>query len=127
MTPLARWYAYTKSHDTSELMAMLAEDAVFHSPIVHTPQHGKAITFAYLRAADETFQNSQFEYLTEFDCGDRAVLEFQAELDSIKINGVDMIFWNAAGLITEFKVMVRPLKAVNMLHAKMAEQLAKAQ
>jgi hypothetical protein len=126
MSPLKRWYAYMQSHDRAELMAMLADDVVFHSPVVHTPQRGKAITFAYLHAADETFQNSQFTYTREFECGTKAVLEFEAELDGIKINGIDMIVWNAEGLITDFKVMVRPLKAVNMLHAKMAEQLAKA-
>jgi hypothetical protein len=48
------------------------------------------------------------------------VLEFEVKLDGITVNGVDMIKWNEAGKITEFKVMLRPLKAVNLIHQKMA-------
>ena len=52
-----------------------------------------------------------------------AVLEFEVTIDGVHVNGVDMIKWNAQGEIVDFKVMVRPLKAINMIHQKMAAML----
>ena len=121
--PLERWYAYARSHDPGELEAMLAENCVFRSPVVHTPQQGKAITFAYLSAALSVLGGEDFRYTREFTSDRGAVLEFETELDGISINGVDIIEWNEAGLIADFKVMVRPLKAINLLHALMGAQL----
>jgi hypothetical protein len=123
--PLDRWYAYTRSHDVTELQAMLADDCVFKSPVVHTPQVGKAITFAYLSAAFVVLGGEGFRYTREFTSERGAVLEFETEIDGIAINGVDIIEWNGAGLISDFKVMVRPLKAINLLHQMMGAQLAK--
>jgi hypothetical protein len=120
---LDRWYAYTKSHDTAELQAMLADDCVFKSPVVHTPQQGKAITYAYLSAAFVVLGGEAFRYTREFTSDTGAVLEFETEIDGIAINGVDIIEWNADGLISDFKVMVRPLKAINLLHQMMGAQL----
>lgn len=122
---LARWHAYAHSHDVGLLDAMLAEDAVFISPVVHTPQQGKYLTRAYLLAAFEVLGRADFAYHREFFSDTGAVLEFTAVVDGITINGIDMIEWNADGKISEFKVMVRPLKAVNMLHQKMGEMLAR--
>lgn len=124
---LARWYGFVKAHDPSALDDLLADDAVFTSPIVHTPQRGKALTKMYLSAADIVLANETFAYVREFDCGSRAVLEFTCEIDGIAVNGVDMIEWNEDGRITDFKVMVRPLKAIQKLHAAMGEMLAKMQ
>lgn len=124
---LEKWYAYVKAHDVSGLDDMLAEDAVFTSPIVHTPQRGKALTRAYLSAADQVLANETFKYVREFDCGDKAVLEFTCEIDGIQVNGIDMIEWDADGRITDFKVMVRPLKAIQKVHAAMGEMLARMQ
>jgi hypothetical protein len=123
--PLERWYAYARSHDAAELEAMLADDCVFRSPVVHTPQAGKAITRAYLSAALEVLGGDGFRYTREFTADRGAVLEFETEIEGIAINGVDMIEWNAAGLISDFKVMVRPLKAINLLHQLMGAQLAR--
>jgi hypothetical protein len=105
------------------LDALLADEAVFYSPVVHTPQVGKAITKKYLTAAFQVFFNESFRYVRELK-GDRdAILEFEVMLGGISVNGVDMIKWNEAGKITEFKVMLRPLKAVNLIHQKMGEML----
>lgn len=123
---LQRWYAYTKSHDHEELWAMLHPDAVFESPVVHTPQRGRDITFKYLLGADKVLGGPGFAYVGEWRSATGAVLEFTNEIQGIKINGVDIITWDAQGLITHFKVMVRPLKAINLLHQLMGEQLAKA-
>lgn len=118
-----RWHALIESGDPSGLGDLLADDAVFHSPVVHTPQVGKALTELYLTAAYQVLANADFRYVREV-VGERdAVLEFTAELDGIHVNGVDMFHWNDAGLIDDFKVMIRPLKAVNLLHAMMRSML----
>lgn len=122
---LQRWYDFIENHSDKALSDMLADDVVFHSPVVHTPQEGKAITFAYLSAAGKVLGGDHFTYVGEWLSDTGAVLEFQTEIDGIKIDGIDMITWNEAGLITEFKVMVRPLKAVNKLHEMMGLMLQK--
>jgi hypothetical protein len=121
--PIHAWHAYVKSRDPADLSALLAEDCIFESPVVHTPQAGKAITEKYLLGALMVLGNDSFQYLGEWRAERSAVLEFACELDGIRVNGVDMIWWNEAGLITRFKVMVRPLKAINLLHQKMGELL----
>ena len=126
MQPLERWYAYVKSHDHAALRAMLHPDAVFESPVVHTPQRGRDIVFKYLVGADKVLGGPGFTYTGEWRSANSAVLEFTNEVQGIKINGVDIITWDAQGLITHFKVMIRPLKAINLLHQLMGEQLAKA-
>ncbi|MGL3821980.1 nuclear transport factor 2 family protein [Sphingopyxis sp. R3-92] len=122
---VAAWHAYMAGGDHPEaLKALLAEDAVFHSPVVHTPQEGRDKVFAYLHAASHVLGGDDFRYLREIVDGDQAMLEFQTELDGIQINGVDIIRWNEQGKISDFKVMVRPLKAINKVWEKMGEMLA---
>lgn len=121
--PIAHWHRIVNERDAAGLDALLAEDAVFHSPVVHTPQVGKAVTRAYLAAALAVFGNDSFRYRRELHGDYDAMLEFELELDGIAINGVDLIRWNAQGRITEFKVMLRPLKAVTLIHEKMAAML----
>jgi len=101
---------------------LLAEDCFFYSPIVHTPQEGRALTKLYLTAAMHVLDN-EFEYVREISDDHQAVLEFVGVNDGIQINGIDMFSWNANGQIDSFKVMVRPLKAVNLLHAQMKAML----
>ncbi|MFN3213493.1 MAG: nuclear transport factor 2 family protein [Henriciella sp.] len=121
---LQAWFDYMMDgHDRGKLLEMLHDDVVFRSPVVHTPQEGKAITFAYLSAAGNTLGNGTFQYTRVFDCGDKAVLEFETEMDGIHVNGIDMIEWDADGKITDFKVMVRPLKAIQTVHAAMGKML----
>lgn len=122
---LQRWIDFIEKgdHAPAGLQDILADDVVFQSPVVHTPQRGKAITTAYLSAAGNVLGGESFKYVREFDCGDRAVLEFTSEIDGIIINGVDMIEWDAEGKISDFKVMVRPLKAIQKVHALMAQML----
>ncbi|MEM6584707.1 MAG: nuclear transport factor 2 family protein, partial [Pseudomonadota bacterium] len=106
-------------------MTILHPDAVFHSPVVHTPQRGRPIVIAYLSAAGQTLGNDEFQYLREVVDGDTAVLEFQTVMDGIQVNGIDMITFDEDGLITDFKVMVRPLKAINKVWEMMGAQLEK--
>jgi hypothetical protein len=122
-TVLERWHAIVKNSDNDALNALLADDVVFHSPVVHTPQEGKPITTMYLTAALFVLGRGDFRYVREVEGPRDAVLEFEAVIDGITINGVDLIRWNDDGQIVDFKVMVRPLKAVNMLHQKMGEML----
>ena len=120
---IERWHTVVASGSPAGLDPLLADDVVFHSPVVHTPQRGKAITSLYLGAAFSVLANDAFSYVREVVGEQDAVLEFTTEIDGIMINGVDMLHWNEAGQITNFKVMVRPLKAVNLLHQKMAAML----
>lgn len=123
--PAAIWHAVALSRDEAAISKILHDDCVFESPVVHTPQLGKAITAKYLAAAGHTLGNDSFRYVGEWHRDNSAILEFTAEIDGIAINGIDMISCDDNGLITHFKVMVRPLKAVNMLHQKMGEMLMK--
>lgn len=122
--PIRRWHAYIDQNDPTLLEALLDDGAVFESPVVHTPQVGKAITLKYLLGAANVLNGEGFRYLNEWYGENSAILEFASEVDGVKINGVDMIWWNDAGQITHFKVMIRPLKAINMLHQKMGAMLA---
>ena len=124
--PIIAWHKILKERDVQQLDTLLATHAVFHSPVVYTPQVGKSIAKAYLAAAIAVFGNDSFRYVRELKSERDAVLEFELELEGISINGVDMIRWNEAGEITEFKVMLRPLKAVNLIHQKMAAMLQNA-
>lgn len=124
---LARWHEYMQGGaDPAVLSDLLADDVVFHSPVVHTPQAGKPIVMAYLVAASHVLGNDSFHYVRELVDGDEMMLEFVTELDGIAINGVDIIRFNADGRITDFKVMVRPLKAINKVWEMMGAQLATA-
>ena len=122
--PAEIWHKVAMSRDPQAISAILHDDCVFESPVVHTPQLGKAITAKYLAAAGFTLGNDSFRYVGEWHRENSAILEFTTEIDGIAINGIDMISCDDDGLITHFKVMVRPLKAVNMLHQKMGEMLA---
>jgi hypothetical protein len=122
-TTLVTWHQIVADRSPRGLAALLADDVVFYSPVVHTPQSGKSITTQYLAAALHVFGNETFRYVREV-VGERdAVLEFMVEIDGISVNGVDMLKWNDAGQIVEFKVMLRPLKAVSLIHKKMAAML----
>ena len=117
------WHRVIREKDIGLLDTLLAEDCVFHSPVVHTPQLGKALTKFYLAAAANVLANDSFRYVREVVGESDAMLEFTAEVQGIHINGIDMIRWNDAGEIVDFKVMVRPLKAVNLLHGLMKQML----
>jgi hypothetical protein len=123
--PAQIWHTVAMSRDPSAIAKVLHDDCIFESPVVHTPQLGKDITSKYLAAAGFTLGNDSFRYVGEWQAENSSVLEFTTEIDGIAINGIDMITCDDDGLITHFKVMVRPLKAVNMLHQKMGEMLQK--
>ena len=124
---LARWHELVAARNARGLDDLIAENCVFHSPVVHTPQTGKAVTVQYLAAAMQVLFNPTFRYLREVVGEHDAVLEFELTLDGVYINGVDMIRWNDAGKVTDFKVMLRPLKGVNMIHQKIAAMLQAGQ
>lgn len=126
MTVIERWHHIAMNRDVAALADILDDGAVFESPVVHTPQVGKAITLKYLTGALQVLNNESFHYLNEWHAERSAVLEFATVIDGVRINGVDLITWNDAGKITHFKVMIRPLKAINLLHQLMAARLASA-
>lgn len=126
-TNLETWHSIILNQDKAKLSEILAEDVVFYSPVVHTPQKGKKIVFMYLSAAFVVLCNDTFKYVREVVNETETLLEFEVEIDGILVNGIDMISWNSEGKITSFKVMLRPLKAVNLIHQKMGELLMKYQ
>ena len=129
MTPAAldTWHRLVRTNNASGLRDLVAEDAVFHSPVVHAPQHGRKLAVMYLSAAFKVFFNPSFRYVREIVGPHDAMLEFETEIDGVLVNGVDIITWNDAGQLTTFKVMLRPLKGINVIHQKMGELLAALQ
>ena len=124
---LETWHRLVRTNDASGLPALIAEDATFHSPVVHAVQPGRKLTVMYLSAAFRVFFNPTFRYVREIVGPNDAMLEFETEIDGILVNGVDIIKWNAAQQIVDFKVMLRPLKGINVIHQKMGELLASFQ
>ena len=138
MHAIEKWYEVIKSDNPDKYDEILAEDCVFYSPVVYTPQRGREITKMYLMAAGGVFGGedspkeildkespSKFRYIKEVIGENSAVLEFETEIDGIYVNGIDLISWNEENKITEFKVIVRPLQAVNKLHQQMQDMLEK--
>ena len=120
--PLSRWHRIVEEQDPALLDELLADDCVFRSPAVHTPQEGKALTTAYLSAALVVL-GPTLSYQHEWYDESSAVLEFTAELDGLSVHGVDMLRWESDGRLTEFTVMVRPFKALTKLMELMAAEL----
>ena len=139
MNAVEKWHDIMKNpgqNISEKLDDLLHDDVVFYSPVVFTPQKGKDITKLYLAAAGGVFSSdkdkeeskskeSKFRYIKELIQDNHACLEFETEINGIYVNGVDLITWNEDNKITEFKVLVRPLQAVNTLHQMMAEMLDK--
>ena len=122
-SPLAAWHQAISAKDSTALDTLLADTAVFHSPVVHSPQVGKDVTKMYLSAAFHVLANDSFHYVREVVDGQNAVLEFVVEVDGVTVNGVDMIHWDENGKIADFKVMLRPYKAINLIKDKMRAML----
>lgn len=122
-SPLAAWHQAISAKDATALDTLLADNAVFHSPVVHSPQVGKDVTKMYLSAAFHVLANDSFHYVREVVDGQNAVLEFVVEVDGVTVNGVDMIHWDENGKIADFKVMIRPYKAINLIKDKMRAML----
>lgn len=124
MDTIERWHDYMRVGDVSLLDGMIAEDAVFRSPAVHSPQVGKAIPVKYLTAAFHVLGNPSFRYTGEWRAEHSAVLRFECEIGGRQVQGVDIIEWNDAGLIDAFTVMVRPLKGLQAIVEAMGARLA---
>jgi hypothetical protein len=122
-SPLTAWYQLVHQQNPAGIDALLSDKVVFYSPIAHTPKIGKEITKKFLTAALSVFFNDTFSYIREISGSRDAVLEFQVEIDGIIVNGVDLLKWDDEGKIVEFKVMLRPLKAINLIQQKMAVKL----
>jgi hypothetical protein len=130
---IKKWHEHIKGEFPGGFDELLADDVIFYSPIVFSPQKGKDLTTLYLMAAGNTFggdqsrdgtlQESSFKYTKEVLDGNQAILEFETQIDGKYVNGVDIITFNSEGKISEFKVMIRPLQAVNIIHEKMQEML----
>jgi hypothetical protein len=139
-TVIEKWHAHIRGELPGGLDELLDDDVVFYSPIVYTPQEGKAITTLYLQAAGQTLPGDKnsaakagssssggFRYTKQVLDGDTAVLEFETTVEGKYVNGVDIIRCNETGKIVEFRVMIRPLQAINLVHQQMAAMLERMQ
>jgi hypothetical protein len=122
---IKHWHKIVEQKDPKLLNDLLAEDVVFHSPVLHTPQKGKSLCQMYLSAAIYVFSKTEFVYKKEILQDKQAMLEFEVELDGITINGADIIVCNEEAKIIEFKVMIRPLKGLEKMQEKMLKMLTK--
>lgn len=124
---LKNWHQFIETRNPKILDELLANEVIFYSPIVWAPQEGKQITKLYLMAALEVFggENANFKYVKQVVDNNQFILEFNTIIDGITVNGIDMIEINDDGKIISFKVMIRPLKAINKVHEKMGEMLEK--
>ena len=120
---IQKWHEVLKNDNQGLLENLIADDAIFSSPVVFTPMEGKEITMMYLSAAGQSFNMEKFQYTKEIHDGMNSVLEFETYIDDISVNGVDIIEWNEEGKIVNFKVMIRPFKAVQKVQQKMVEAL----
>ncbi len=120
---IQRWLQIIEEHRPDLIDELLAEDAVFYSPAVFTPQEGRLKSAKYLRAAERMFADTNFRYIEHWYGEGSAVLEFVAELDGVHIDGVDIIHWNSSNKIVSFKVMIRPLRGLQTVIPKMGELL----
>ena len=144
---IERWHQHLRGDLPGGLDELLADDVVFYSPVVFTPQRGKEITKLYLSMAAQTFSGSPsdaniddaaatgpasgsaepvFRYTKQVLAGDTAVLEFETTMDGKYVNGVDIIRADDTGKIVEFRVMIRPLQAVQAVHRLMMAALEQA-
>ncbi|MCS5635065.1 MAG: nuclear transport factor 2 family protein [Myxococcota bacterium] len=140
---IEKWHKYLKGQLPEGLDSLLAEDVIFYSPVVYTPQKGREITKLYLAAAASSFGGDEndgdgsrdltpsdpdaFRYTKEILAGNQAVLEFESRVGGKYVNGVDILECNDEGKLIEFRVMIRPLQAVNMMHEQMGAILKKMQ
>ena len=121
---IARWHRYMDGELPGGLDELLADDVVFYSPVVFTPQRGKEITTLYLAGASQVLGGDSFRYTKEVLAGNTAVLEFETSIEGRYVNGVDIITCDDAGRIVEFRVMIRPLQAIQAVHEQMGRLLA---
>ena len=121
--PINKWHEVVANQDHDLLKSILAENVIFYSPVVFTAQKGKDLTFLYLMAAAQVFNNKSFSYIKEIINENHATLEFEVNINGIEINGIDLITWNEEGMIIEFKVFIRPLQGVNVIHKMMQQML----
>ena len=122
ISALNAWHDLVRNKDAGALNDLIAEDAVFYSPVMHTPQAGKKLVIGYLTAAAQVFLNDSFHYLRELIGANEAMLEFKVVIDDIEVNGIDHIQWNDDNQIVSFKVWLRPLKGIQVIQQKMAAQ-----
>ena len=123
---VARWHRHLRGELPGGLDELLADDVVFWSPVVHTPQHGRSITTLYLQGAEQVLGGPSFRYTKQVLSGDTAVLEFETDVDGTFVNGVDIVRCDDAGRIVEFRVMLRPLRAIQTVHEHMGRLLSAA-
>lgn len=121
---LAHWHSMVAAGDLSKLSSILHTDAVFRSPVAHTPYPGAPVVALILNTVAQVF--TEFTYLRELSTADghSVVLEFSAQVNGKQLKGIDMLRFDETGKIVEFEVMIRPLNALQALAEEMGQRLA---
>jgi len=122
---LDTWHKFVNERNIHELNSFISDDVTLFSPVVFKPIKGKFMVTMYLQAAAEIIANDNFKYVREVVDKQNAILEFETEINGLSVNGVDMLQFTKDGKLKEIKVMIRPIKGVNVVHQKMAEYLEK--
>ena len=122
---LDTWHKFVNERNIHELNSFISDDVTLFSPVVFKPIKGKFMVTMYLQAAAEIIANDSFKYVREVVDKQNAILEFETEINGLSVHGVDMLQFTTDGKLKEIKVMIRPLKGVNVVHQKMAEYLEK--
>jgi hypothetical protein len=120
---LETWHRMVAAGDLSGVAALCAPDAVFRSPVAHTPYRGGEPVATFVQQAAQTF--SDFRYHPTFVGGEHSVvLEFSAKVGDKELKGIDMIRFDEAGRIVDLEVMVRPASGLQALGVEMARRMA---
>ena len=121
---LARWHRFIAARDLSALSELLHPQAVFRSPMAHSPYPGAQAVNLILNTVIKVFED--FTYHRELVSADglSVVLEFSAKVAGRELKGIDLIRFDESGRILEFEVMVRPMSGLQALGAEMAQRLA---
>ena len=121
--PGEKWHRIVLTQDPGGLCDLLADDAVFYSPVAYKPQRGREVTTRFLSAALLVFFNPSFRCVGKIVGRSEGLFEFETQIDGVMVNAVDLLAWNRDGRVVEFKVMVGPLKALNLTQQRMSAML----
>lgn len=120
---LNQWHEMIRSGDLSALPGLLDPNAVFRSPMAHTPYPGAPVVSMILNTVFNVFQDFAYHRELATDDGLNVVLEFSAMVGEKQLKGIDMIRFNEEGKIVDFEVMVRPLSGLQALGEEMGRRL----
>ncbi|HMS04772.1 MAG TPA: nuclear transport factor 2 family protein [Burkholderiaceae bacterium] len=122
---LEKWHEMVASHDLGDLATLVHPDAVFRSPMAHSPYGPAAALLLALQTVVQVFEDFRYHRQLASADGLNVVLEFSARVKDKQLKGIDLIRFDEQGRILDFEVMVRPFSGLQALGAEMGARLAK--